>query len=69
MIFILGVEIEWYLLSSILIYTSALIPTSDRAETMPECEKSNNKYNQLIFKRIKLKGRSILDRASFCIVA
>ena len=49
MVFILGVEVEWYLLSSILIYTSVLIPTPHKAETMPKCEKSNNKYNQLIF--------------------
>jgi hypothetical protein len=49
MVFILGVEVEWYLLSSILIYTSVLIPTSYKAETMPNCEKSNNIYNQLIF--------------------
>ena len=65
MVIILGVEVEWYLLSSILIYTSVLIPTSYKAETMPNCEKSNNIYNQLIFLRIKLKGRFILDRASF----
>jgi hypothetical protein len=49
MVFILGVEVEWYLLSSILIYTSVLIPTSYKAETMPNCETSNNIYNQLIF--------------------
>ena len=49
MVFILGVEVEWYLLSSILINTSVLIPTSYKAETMPNCEKSNNIYNQLIF--------------------
>jgi hypothetical protein len=48
-VFVLGVEVEWYLLSSILIYMSVLIPTSYRAETMPKCEKSNNKYNQLIY--------------------
>ena len=65
MVFILGVEVEWYFLSSILIYTSVLIPTSYRAETMPKCEKSNNKYNQLIFKKIKLKERFMLDRVSF----
>ena len=64
MVIILGVEVEWYLLSSILIYTSVLIPTF-RAETMPEYEKSNNKYNHLIFLRIKFKGRFMLDRASF----
>jgi len=49
MVFILGVEVEWYLLSSILIYSSVLIPTSYKAETMPKYEKSNNKYNKLIF--------------------
>ena len=65
MVFILGVEVEWYLLSSILIYTSVLIPTPYKAETMPNCEKSNNIYNQLIFQRIELKGRFMLDRASF----
>jgi len=49
MVFIFGVEVEWYLISSILIYTSVLIPISYKAETMPNCEESNNKYNQLIF--------------------
>jgi hypothetical protein len=66
-VFVLGVEVEWYLFSSILIYMSVLIPTSyrtDRAETMPKCEKSNNKYNQLIYLIIKLKDRFMLDRAS-----
>jgi hypothetical protein len=64
-VFILGVEVEWYLLSSILIYTSAVIPTPYRAKTMPKYEKSNNKYNQLIFLRIELKDRFMLDWASF----
>jgi hypothetical protein len=64
-VFVLGVEVGWYLLSSIIIYVSVLIPTSYKAETMPNCEKSNNKYNRLIFLRIELKGRFMLDRASF----
>jgi len=64
-VFVLGVEVEWYLLSSILMYTSAFTPTSYKAETMPKYEKSNNKYNQLIFLRIKLKDRFMLDLASF----
>ena len=58
MVFVLGVEVEWYLPSSILMYTSAFTPISYNAETMPKCEKSNNKYNQLIFLKNKIE-RSI----------
>jgi hypothetical protein len=47
-VFVLGIEVERYLFSSILVYTSVLIPIS-KAETMPEREKSYNKYNQLNF--------------------
>ena len=35
MVFILGVEVEWYLFASIFIYTIVLIPISYKAEIMP----------------------------------
>ena len=69
MVFVLGVEVEWYLLSSILMYTSAFTPTSYKAETMPKYEKSNNKYNQLIFLKNKIERSIYVRSGEFCMVA